>query len=124
MICPKCKYEYRDGISTCPDCESELVAVLPQAPVAQAIDGSWISVCAVPTVIKSELARGALDSNNIPSIIVSNAFGAAGHNVGFNASITPTMAEKNMLMVPREFRLDAVIILSAVLGEDFVEIND
>lgn len=25
MICPKCEYEYLEGITTCPDCGSELV---------------------------------------------------------------------------------------------------
>lgn len=25
MICPKCKYEYREGVILCPDCGAELV---------------------------------------------------------------------------------------------------
>ena len=27
--CPKCRYEYREGIEECPDCDVELVEVLP-----------------------------------------------------------------------------------------------
>ncbi len=30
MYCPKCKYEYRDGITQCPDCHSSLVDSLEE----------------------------------------------------------------------------------------------
>ena len=28
-FCPKCKYEYREGFTLCPDCDVELVPELP-----------------------------------------------------------------------------------------------
>jgi hypothetical protein len=35
-FCPKCKYEYREGIKTCADCHSELVDTLDDEPVTTA----------------------------------------------------------------------------------------
>lgn len=37
MFCPKCKAEYRAGITSCPDCDEALVAELdtPKAPAGQ-----------------------------------------------------------------------------------------
>jgi len=32
MFCPSCRYEYRDGIETCPSCEVDLVILLPDLP--------------------------------------------------------------------------------------------
>ena len=32
MFCPNCRYEYRPGIESCPDCGAELVAKLPPIP--------------------------------------------------------------------------------------------
>lgn len=31
-FCPECKYEYRAGITTCPDCDVDLVENLPAEP--------------------------------------------------------------------------------------------
>jgi hypothetical protein len=30
MFCPKCKYEYIQGIKECPDCNKQLVDILPE----------------------------------------------------------------------------------------------
>jgi len=27
MLCPKCEYEYHEGITICPDCDTELVTI-------------------------------------------------------------------------------------------------
>ena len=36
MWCPKCKHEYREGVTVCADCGSELVDSLPEEPEAEA----------------------------------------------------------------------------------------
>ena len=32
MFCPKCRCEYREGFTTCSDCDVSLVSVLPPEP--------------------------------------------------------------------------------------------
>jgi hypothetical protein len=32
-FCPKCRYEYREGFTTCADCGAALVNALPETPV-------------------------------------------------------------------------------------------
>ena len=35
MFCPNCRAEYREGFTTCADCDVPLVAELPPEPVAE-----------------------------------------------------------------------------------------
>jgi hypothetical protein len=123
-FCPTCKFEYKPGHNVCPDCGDELVASLSTgaAPAAEAPDGSWISVCQIGGGMNSTLAKGALDSNNIPSIVMSSSLDAASFS-RLTAGMSQSSAEGNVLMVPREYRDQAVLILQAILGDEFQEIE-
>ncbi len=118
-ICPKCKYEYRPGTTVCPDCGEKLVESLPPKMVAQSPDDSWVSVCRVGSVVKSEMAKGALDSNNIPSIVMSSSFSAHGKGLDYVSGLALSEAGGNVIMVPREYRVEAELILQVVLGDDY-----
>ncbi|MFQ5498175.1 MAG: hypothetical protein ACE5FH_00745 [Candidatus Zixiibacteriota bacterium] len=118
-ICPKCHFEYESDVEVCPDCSEMLVDMLPPAsPVAQTPDDSWVAVGKVASEWQSEIARGALDSGNIPSVILSSSFNAFGL-VAQEAFISSQGAGSNLIMVPREFYDEAEVLLEAVLGEDF-----
>lgn len=119
-FCPKCKFEYESRVTVCPDCDQPLVAQLPlTGPSGAAIpDDSWVGVCRVMGEITAGLAKGALDTNNIPSMMISSAF----HSLGGGSTFRPGLSSKaggDILMVPREFREDAELVLEAVLGDDF-----
>jgi hypothetical protein len=81
-------------------------------------DNSWVKICGVPDGLKSEVALGALETSNIPSTLVSSAFGR-------NNTVLPRAhKDLNFILVPREFREEATIVLEAVLGEDYLEIDN
>jgi hypothetical protein len=118
-FCPKCKYEYQPGVNVCPDCNEQLVSHLPVTTPSAAVqpDDSWVGVCRVAGGTRTGLAKGALDSNNIPSIVMSSQFTAMGGAKGLQAALGS--AQGDILMVPREYVEEAELILEAILGEDF-----
>ena len=119
-FCPKCRSEYELSATVCPDCNTTLVEHLTGAvtPTAVRPDGSWVGICRAGGQIRPETVKGALDSNNIPSIVVSSAFdvrdGEADQASGFSSMISGG----DVVMVPSEFRREAELILEIVLGDD------
>jgi hypothetical protein len=119
-FCPKCRYEYQSGVMICPDCNETLVDHLqPTAVVAQNPDDSWVAVGAVSSTVKAELAKGSLDSSNIPSVILSSSFGAYGKFADFSSQQFLGKNEGNIIMVPREYLEEAEILLEGILGDDY-----
>ncbi len=117
--CANCKYEYRDGLTLCPDCNLPLVEQLPSGSAATSPDQSWVAVCNIPNDLNSSLARGALESRNIPSIVMSSTFKAYGVEAAYTAQLLASPKATNVIMVPREFAEEATLVLEAVLGDDF-----
>jgi hypothetical protein len=106
----------------CPDCNETLVDKLPPEKTAAVMpDDSWIVVGSVASEMKSEIARGSLDSSNIPSVILSSTFGAYGKRMDFLSGLAPSHVGGNFIMVPREYREEAALILEAVLGDDLIQ---
>ncbi len=106
----------------CPDCGVRLVDELPaHGQAAVTPDTSWVVMGQVASAMKSEMAKGSLDSNNIPSVIMSSSFTGAGRGFNSAAALFHGGAEGNVIMVPREFEEDALLILESVLGDDLIQ---
>jgi hypothetical protein len=124
-FCPKCRYEYRADVFVCADCQETLVDVLPTATqAAVAPDDSWVVVGRVNSQFQSDIAKGSLDSGNIPSVILSSAFNAYGRGSGMSDIGLGLNSSGSVVMVPREFQDEAVLLLEGVLGDDFSEAQD
>jgi len=119
VYCPRCAYEYPSGVSACPECQIPLLEDRPERSCAAAVpDNSWVQVYGVKSNARAERAKGALDSNNIPSVLMPSALSSPGD--GFPGEEEPmlTVGELNVIMVPREFREEAELVIEAVLGDD------
>lgn len=82
-------------------------------------DQSWVAVCDIPSDLNSSLARGALESRNIPSIVMSSTFKAYGVDHQYTQQLLASPKATNVIMVPREFAEEATLVLEAILGDDF-----
>lgn len=121
LRCPRCSMEYPDDVAVCPECRKPLVRKRSRSGSGAAVapDDSWISVCRVSPDMDAEAVQGLLDSGNIPSMIMSDAFqkvASRGLSRGAKGA-APLPGE--VVMVPREFRQEARILLETMLGEDF-----
>ena len=69
-FCPNCKYEYRDGIPICPDCDMPLVSEL--AEDTHPNDVEFVPLPDLPGRIYADMVNGALEAKNIPCYIRSD----------------------------------------------------
>jgi hypothetical protein len=124
-FCPECSYEYSADTLVCPECGVGLVERLSGVVSSAATkpDDSWIGVCRLGSQLSSQMIRGLLDSNNIPSIIMPSAFQSLGRSAGWMAATGSKQSDSEIVMVPREFYEEAELLLSAVLGEDIEMLN-
>ena len=84
-------------------------------------DDSWVLVGGVATETKAKVARGSLDSNNIPSVFLPSKLetGAKPREI----EIDPVLKESgaDLILVPKEFGDEARLVLQAVLGDGLIE---
>lgn len=119
-FCPKCRYEYRPGVSRCPDCDEPLVDKLPPAagPDRERIidDKDWVAMVRLTSRQYAELIVEELRTKNIPVIMRSNTghFGETGQ-MG-TATFRP-IGGGYILFVPSDFIEQADNEGEAVLGE-------
>ena len=94
MFCPQCRAEYREGFFRCSDCNIPLVDQLPaDRPVADRQPGSetdhpeLVVLRTFPTVIEADLAKSALDSVGIDSMVRSDNEGGQSPGLGFTQGV-------------------------------------
>jgi len=119
-FCPKCRYEYKAGVTTCPDCEVELVASLPDPePEGGVRYDNWVQLARLTSAEYAEMIRGRLEDMGIPVTILSGAghFGVTGQ-MGPSSSVP--IGGGFSVAVPDEFVVQADAEGEAMFGEDWV----
>jgi len=70
MICPKCEYEYVEGIKVCPDCGTTLISVEDfEGHLVHPKD--WIIVYTCDEPYEAEMFKPNLESAGIDALILS-----------------------------------------------------
>ena len=69
MICPKCEYEYKDGIGECADCGAELI---PTAEFEGKLvhPSDWVIVFTCSENYEAEMLKSNLEGAKIKSLIL------------------------------------------------------
>jgi len=120
--CPGCGFIYPSEIDTCPDCGEALVEELPAAfAPAMSPDDSWVVVGGVTSEVKAKVARGSLNSNNIPSVFLPSRLDAETQLEMSNVDKALLGTKADLILVPKEFGHEARLLLAAVLGEELIQ---
>jgi hypothetical protein len=70
-ICPNCKYEYIQGITICPDCNTKLVDTLELNNFDELSEDDWALVYTSFSVIDVDMLKEYLESSGIAASILS-----------------------------------------------------
>ncbi len=119
LYCPRCEFVFGDNLAICPECNVALVEQkLPGGSAAMIPDRSWVKVWGVRTNSRAEKAKSALDSHNIPSVILGSSFGGKEQSRPEYAALAAAPSDLTIIMVPREFREEAEWVLESAMGDD------
>ena len=122
-FCPKCRYEYNVGITTCPDCDEPLVAELPPEIDDESIYDSanyddWVQLARIASHEYANMIVEVLHSKEIPAVVLSGAghFGQLGQ---LGPSSSRPVGGAYSIMVPNEYVVDADREGEMIMGEDW-----
>ena len=94
MFCPQCRAEYREGFFRCSDCDIPLVDQLPadrsvtdRQPGFETDHPELVVLRTFPTVIEADLAKSALESVGIDSMVRSDNKGGQTPGLAFSQSV-------------------------------------
>jgi len=70
-ICPNCEYEYIEGITICPDCNTPLVDASELKKYPELSEEDWVLVYTTFNRIDAEMLRENLESADISATVLS-----------------------------------------------------
>jgi hypothetical protein len=91
VFCPKCRDEFREGFTHCPDCDVDLVETLPEVEEPGPLE--MVTVLETGDQSLVAVAKSVLEGAGIPCIArnerLQNLFGWGAIGTGFNAAMGP-----------------------------------
>ncbi len=124
-FCPSCGYEYKWGITKCPDCGENLVEHLPDKTRAAMAGESygeeykdWTPIVRLPSVPVAQMIYETLREKEIPVVIkAGNEF--FGMATGGSFGPLNPMGDEAVLFVPKDFIEDAVGEARVIVGDEW-----
>jgi hypothetical protein len=121
-FCPKCRYEYKQGIMKCPDCDETLVDTLPDKAGNPADDEKeykdWIQLARLTSLQSAQMVTEALRNKSIP-VVVNSGTGHFSMTGQMGMSSFRPIDGGFSVMVPHEFIVDADREAETLLGDEW-----
>jgi hypothetical protein len=122
-FCPKCRYEYKQGIEICPDCDEKLVHSLSPDANSDKTDlhdlyDDWVQLARFTSPQYAEMLVEGLKAKNIPAVIISGT-GHFGQTGQLGTSTFRPVGGAYSMIVPREFVEDADREAELMLGDEW-----
>ena len=116
-FCPKCRYEYREDVTECPDCHVKLVTTLPPADDDE--DNkyeNWVHLARLNSQEYSAMLEEAFREKGIPVVIQSGTghFGLTGQ---MGTSSYRPIGGGYSVYIPDEFVKAADELGQTILGD-------
>ena len=104
MICPKCEYEYREGITICPDCDTTLIT-------NENFEGNlihpkdWVIIFSCADIVEADMLKSNLGGAEIDALVLNQ-----------NDSSFPVVGDLSVIkiLVKKEDVEDAVAIINDI----------
>lgn len=108
MICPKCEYEYHEGVSVCPDCDTELVTV-------ENFEGNlihpkdWVIVYSCSEWVEANMLKSNLEGADIDVLVLNQ-----------NDSSFPVVGDLSVIKIltKKKDAEDALAIINDINNQD------
>jgi len=105
-FCPKCKYEFVEGLDKCLVCNAKLVE---QFPEEYKVSIKWVQLSILSSPIMAEMVKEALENRGIQSFIKTDVLNAV-----FLAKGTSTPGSFAKIFVPEIDKISAEEILKSI----------
>ncbi|SYZ72886.1 hypothetical protein TRIP_C21001 [Candidatus Zixiibacteriota bacterium] len=126
-FCPKCRYEYREGVALCPDCNEKLVPHLAESSGTENVNDNetpkdWIPLVRLTSLASAEMIIDILRSKGIPAVLLSGT-GHFGFTGQMGISSFRPMGGAYTIMISKTSANDAAGEAAAILGDEWEKVR-
>lgn len=119
MFCPKCRYEYKDDVTECPDCNVALVSELPKEELPEEIK-DWVQVARLNSLQEAEMIEESLREKNI-RVVIQSGTGYFGYIGVMGATSYGPVGGGYSVYVPKDEIVEADREATLLLGDEWIK---
>lgn len=124
-FCPNCRYEYRPGVTICPDCKEHLLDQLPPKPLDNLEneflgDQDWIQIATLTSEQYAQMVQEGLRLQGIPIVVMSKT-GHFGYTGQMGTSSFRPVGGGYQVLVPANRVEEAHQAAEALIGDIWVK---